>query len=106
MIYYGKQESCTNKKESSAAFKIVETIKECYHGIKYHILLTENVNSKEIMINGDGKSSKGIQNEDKQKSKNGIMLKDLIEKYDLTVVKNKPVCKVYPWNYCWQRRML
>ena len=56
MIYYGKQESCTNKKESSAAFKIVETIKECYHGIKYHILLTENVNSKEIMIIGDGKS--------------------------------------------------
>ena len=55
MIYYGKQESWTNKKESSAAFKIVETIKECYHGIKYHILLTENVNSKEIMINGDGK---------------------------------------------------
>ena len=52
------------------------------------------------------KKLKGIQNEDKQKSKNGIMLKDLIEKYDLTVVKSKPVCKFYPWNYCWQRRML
>lgn len=53
MIYYGKQEKCTNKEESSAAFKIVETIKEYQHGVKYHILLIENVNSKEIMINGD-----------------------------------------------------
>ena len=42
------------------------------------------------------KKLKGIQNKDKQKSKNGIMLKDLIEKHDLTVVKNKPVCKLYP----------
>ena len=33
---------------------------------------------------------KGIQNGDKQISRTGIMLRDLFEKYDLTVVNNEP----------------
>ena len=38
-----------------------------------------------------GSDEKSIQNGDKQISRNGIMLKDLIEKYGLTVVNNEPV---------------
>ena len=30
MIYYGKQESCTNKEEAVAEFKNIETVIECY----------------------------------------------------------------------------
>ena len=48
--------------------------------------MTENFNAK---IRSD---EKGMQNGDKQISRNGIMLRDLIEKYDLTVVNNEPVC--------------
>ena len=40
------------------------------------------------MHNGE----KGIHNGDKQISRSGIRLRDLIEKYDLTVVKNEPAC--------------
>lgn len=48
--------------------------------------MTGNFNAK---IRSD---EKGMQNGDKQISRNGIMLRDLIEKYDLTVVNNEPVC--------------
>ena len=86
MIYYGKQESCTNKEEAVAEFKNMETIIECYQKQQYHTLLIGDFNAK------IGNEEKGIQNGDKQISRNGIMLRDLIKKYDLTVVNNEPVC--------------
>ena len=39
-----------------------------------------------------GSDEKGIQNGDKQISRNGIMLIDLTEIYDLTAVNNELVC--------------
>ena len=39
-----------------------------------------------------GNNEKGIQYGDKQISRNGITLRDLIEKFDLPVVNNEPVC--------------
>ena len=86
MIYYGKQESRTNKEEAVAEFKNIETIIECYQKQQYHTLLIGDFNAK------IGNDEKGIQNGDKQISRNGIMLRDLIEKYDLTVVNSEPVC--------------
>ena len=86
MIYYGKQESRTNKEEAVAEFKNIETITECYQKQHYHTLLMGDFNGK------IGNDEKCIKNEDKQISRNGIMLRDLIEKYDLTVVNNEPAC--------------
>ena len=76
MIYYGKQESRTNKEEAVAEFKNIEAIIECYQRQQYHTLLIGDFNAK------IGNDEKGIQNGDKQISRNGIMLRDLIEKYD------------------------
>ena len=86
MIYYGKQESRTNKEEAIAEFKNIEIIIECQQNQQYHTLLIRDFNAK------IGSDEKGIQNGDKQVSRNGIMLRDLIEKYDLTVVNNEPIC--------------
>ena len=86
MIYYGKQESRANKEEALAEFKNIETIIECYLNQKYHTLLIADFNAK------IGRDEKGIQNGNKQVSRNGIMLRALIEKYDLTVVNNEPIC--------------
>ena len=82
-----KQESCTNKKEAIAEFKNIETIVEYYPNQKYHLLLIGEFNAK------TGSDEKGMKNRKKQISRNGIMFKDLIEKYSLTVVNNKPVCR-------------
>ena len=82
MIYYGKQESRTNKEEAIAEFKNIETIIECYQNQQ---LLIGDFNDK------TRSDEKGIQNGDKQVSRNEIMLRDLIEKYDLTVVNNEPI---------------
>ena len=49
---------------------------------QYRTLLIGNINTK------IGRDEKGIQNGDKQISRN----RDLIEKYELTVVNNEPVC--------------
>ena len=59
-----------------------KAITECYQNQEYNTLLIGDFNAK------IGSNDKGIQNEDKQISRNGIMLKDLIEKYDLTIVTN------------------
>ena len=53
---------------------------------QYHTLLIGDFNAK------IGNDEKGIQNGDKQIAINAIMLRDLIEKYDLTIVNNEPVC--------------
>ena len=74
MIYYGKQEIHTNKEEANAEFKNIETIIEYYQKQQYHTLLIGDFNTK---IDSE---EKGIQNGDKQISRNGIMLNDLIEK--------------------------
>ena len=86
MIYYGRRESYTNKEESVTEFKNIETIIEWYQNQQYHTLLIEDFNAK------IGSDEKGIQNEDKQVSRNGMMMRDLIEMYDLTVVNNEPIC--------------
>ena len=74
MMYYGKQESRTNKEEAVAEFKNIEAIIESYQKQQYHTLLIGDFNAK------IGNDEKGIQNGDKQISRNGIMLRDLIEK--------------------------
>ena len=58
MIYYGKQESRTNKEEAVAEFKNIEAIIECYQKQQYHTLLMGDVNAK------IGNVEKGIQNGD------------------------------------------
>ena len=63
-----------------------KAITECYQNQEYNTWLIGDFNAK------IGSNDKGIQNEDKQISRNGIMLKDLIEKYDLTIVTNEPLC--------------
>ena len=50
------------------------------------ILLKRDFNTKK------GSDEKGIQNGDKQISRNGIMLIDLTEIYDLTAINNELVC--------------
>ena len=77
MIYYGKHESRTNKEEAVAEFRNIETIIECYQKQHYHTLLIGDFTAKIVS------DEKGIQNGDKQISRNGIMLRDLIEKYNL-----------------------
>ena len=52
---------------------------------KLAILLKRDFNTKK------GSDEKGIQNGDKQIPRNGIMLRDLTEIYDLTAVNNELV---------------
>ena len=70
MIYYGKQESRTNKEEAIAEFKNIETIIQCYQNQQYHTLLIGHFSCK------IGSDEKRIQNGDKQVSRNRIMLRD------------------------------
>ena len=80
-----EDEKVTQTKKNQLQNSKTETIIEWYQNQQYHTLLIGDFNAK------IGSDEKGIQNGDKQVSRNGMMMRDLIEMYDLTVVNNEPI---------------